>query len=162
LSSIVGIGAVCSLLATFFSLIYAGSRQFYHLAVAGDLPGLLGRVNRRQSPQNALLWVAMIGIGSAAFAPDAVMVVFIFLISISHLLILYSFIRLRRDHPELHRPYRAAAGAPAAWAGLALSLLVVISCFRLQLTALSTAAVALLILLLHYQLRRLRMFSSVK
>jgi ethanolamine permease len=47
LARMVGAGALVSLIATFFSLAYASSRQFYHLASAGYLPSWLARTNRR-------------------------------------------------------------------------------------------------------------------
>lgn len=129
MNRVVGIGALFSLVATFFSLVYAASRQFYHLANAGALPKWLARTTRRHAPANALLLVAMIGLGAAAFAPEAVMIVFIFLISVSHLLIVATFIQLRRARPDLPRPYRARGGQLIAWLGGALSCLVAFSCY---------------------------------
>ena len=128
LARVVGAGALVSLLATFFSLAYAASRQLYHLAAAGYLPGWLANTNRRGAPAPALLAVGIIGAVAADFRPDNVMVVFIFLLSVSHELIMLSFLRLRHTQPALDRPYRAIGGAPAAWLGAALSLAVLISC----------------------------------
>jgi ethanolamine permease len=128
LARIVGAGALVSLLATFFSLAYASSRQFYHLAAAGYLPAWLARTNRRGAPDLALISVGVIGALAAEFRPETVMVVFIFMLSVSHELIMLAFLRLRRTQPALDRPYRAIGGSPAAWLGAALSLAVLISC----------------------------------
>jgi ethanolamine permease len=154
MTHLIGVGALLSLIATFFSLVYAGSRQFYHLAHAGDLPRWLAHTTRRHAPDRALLLVAAIGLGAAAFPPDAVMVVFIFLISVSHLLIIASFILLRRRHPELARPYRARGGQPITWIGAALSCLVAASCYWLQTRALTYSIAALIACVVVFRLVR--------
>lgn len=152
---LVGIGALFSLVATFFSLVFAGSRQFYHLAHAGELPQWLARTTRRHAPGNALLLLAVIGLAAAAFPPDAVMVVFIFLISVSHLLIIASFLFLRRKHPNLARPYRARGGEALIWLGGTLSCLVALSCYWLQTRALSCAIVLLILMVVCFRLIQL-------
>lgn len=126
-----------ALLATFFSLAYAASRQFYHLARAGELPRFLAVTNRRHAPWGALAVTAACGVFSAAFRPDAVMVVFIFLVSVSYLLVLGAFIKLRHGAPGRVRPYRAVGGTAMAVVGLLLALTVVASCYRLRPAALS-------------------------
>lgn len=154
LAKLVGGGALVALLGTFFSLAYAGSRQFYHLAKAGYLPGVLGQVNRRQAPGAAVLLVGVIGLATAAFTPNSAMVVFIFLISISHVLLLAAFIRLRRREAQLARPYRALGGAPVAAVALALSLAVIVSCYQLEVRALRLAILASVALVLQFLLMR--------
>ena len=58
MTRLVGAGALVALLGTFFSIAYAGSRQFYHLAQAGFLPRMFGVVNARQAPSAAVYLVA--------------------------------------------------------------------------------------------------------
>src|SRR5580692_1611723 len=70
MSRLVGGGALVAILGTFFSLGYTGSRQFYHLARAGFLPRLFGRVNARQAPAAAVCLVGVIGLATAAFPPN--------------------------------------------------------------------------------------------
>src|SRR6185312_43369 len=106
MTHVVSIGALVALLATFFSLAYAASRQIYHLARAGDLPGILAVTNERHAPWVALLVTTACGVVSAAFRPDAVMVVFIFLLCVSYFLVLGVFMRLRYSAPSRSRPYR--------------------------------------------------------
>ncbi len=148
MEKLVAAGALVALLGTFFSLAYAGSRQFYHLAGAGHLPGFLHGTNSRHAPTGALLLVTLIGLVAAAFPPDSVMVVFIFLISVSYVLVLLAFIRLRRRQPLLSRPYRAVGGSSLAVVALILTLAVMVSCYQLQAVALSYAIGALVALVL--------------
>ena len=114
MTRLVGAGALVALLGTFFSLAYAGSRQFYHLAQAGFLPRVFGSVNARHAPAAAVYLVGVIALATAAFPPNSAMVVFIFLISVSHVLLLAAFLRLRQQEPQLARSYRALGGSPIA------------------------------------------------
>jgi ethanolamine permease len=146
---VVGIGALLSIVGTFFSCAYAGSRQLYHLAGASYLPPWLAYTNRRHAPAAALGLLALITLGAAAFPPGSVMVIFIFLISVSHVLVLSSFLMLRRREPGLDRPFRALGGQGAAAVAVCLSIGVMVSCYLLEVTALS-CAIAVLIALLAY------------
>ena len=157
---IVAAGALVALLGTFFSLAYAGSRQFYHLAQAALLPRVFGTVNARQAPAAAVYLVGVIALATAAFPPNDAMVVFIFLIGFSYMLILASFMNLRRREPELARSYRALGGSPIAAVALLLSLSVMVSCYQLEARALQVAI--LVIVLLIAQLRWLGPVRSQK
>lgn len=154
---LVSVGAMVALLATFFSLAYAASRQFYHLARAGELPRLLATTNRRRAPSGALIVTAACGLFAAAFRPDAVMVVFIFLVSVSYLLVLGAFVTLRYRAPGRARPYRAVGGLPMAFAGLLLALSVVASCYQLRPAALSWCIAGLVLALVHFLVRSHRL-----
>ena len=147
---LVGGGALVALLGTFFSLAYAGSRQFYHLAQAGFLPRVFGNVNSRQAPAPAVYLVGVIGLATAAFPPNDAMVVFIFLISVSHLLILAAFLQLRRREPGLARTFRALGGSPIAAVALLLSLSVMVSCYQLEARALQIAIAVIVLLLAQF------------
>jgi ethanolamine permease len=150
MAKLVGAGALVAILGTFFSLGYTGSRQFYHLAQAGFLPKMFGRVNRRQAPAAAVFLVAAIALVTAGFPPNGAMVVFIFLISVSHALLLAAFIRLRRREPALARPYRALGGTPVAVVALLLSLSVMVSCYQLEVRALQIAIAAIAVLVAQF------------
>jgi ethanolamine permease len=150
MTRLVGAGALVAIQGTFFSLAYAASRQFYHLAQAGYLPRALGGVNRRRAPAPALYLVAAIATVSAGFAPSSTMVVFIFLISVSHALLLAAFLRLRRSEPDLIRPYRALGGASIAVIALLLSLSVMVSCYELEVRALTLAILVIVFLTAHF------------
>ncbi len=154
MSKVVGFGALVALIATFFSLAYAGSRQIFHLAHSGSLPRILARTNGRGAPAGALIVVGVIGISAAQFRPESVMVIFIFLISVSHVLLIASFLRLRRSQPLRSRPYRAMGGSGMAYAAGALSLAVILSCSMLQPTIASVGVAGLLALAGAFRLRR--------
>jgi len=147
---LVGAGALVALLGTFFSIAYASSRQFYHLARAGFLPRVIGSVNARQAPAGAVYLVAVIALATAAFPPNNAMVVFIFMISVSHALIIAAFLRLRQQEPELKRTYRALGGTPIAFVALLLSLAVMVSCYQLEARALQVAIAGIAVLIAQF------------
>jgi ethanolamine permease len=153
MTHVVSIGALVALLATFFSLAYAASRQIYHLSRAGDLPSVLAVTNSRHAPWSALVVTAACGVFAAAFRPDAVMVVFIFLICVSYLLVLGGFIRLRYSAPSRSRPYRAVGGPVLAAVGFLFVLAVVASCYQLRPAALSWCSAGLALSLVYFLVR---------
>jgi ethanolamine permease len=161
MARLVGAGALVALLGTFFSLAFAASRQFYHLAQAGFLPRLFGRVNARQAPAPAVYLVGVIALATAAFPPNSAMVVFIFLISVSHALLLAAFVRLRQHEPKLARTYRAFGGSPVAVVALVLSFAVMVSCYQLEVRALQIAIAAIALLIAEFMwLRPARLRAS--
>jgi len=150
MARLLGAGSLIAILGTFFSLAYAGSRQFYHLSQAGLLPRAFGRVNARHAPANAVFLVALIALVTAAFPPNSAMVVFIFMISVSHALLLAAFLSLRRREPALARSYRAIGGTPLAILALLLSVSVMVSCYELEARALKIAIAGIILLVAQF------------
>ena len=151
-AALIGGGAIVSLMATFFSLAYAASRQAHALAGAGDLPAWQSRINGRQAPHWALVTTGIIGAAAAAFDPSIVMVVFVFLLNVTYQFTILAFVALRRREPKLARPFRVTGGEAIAALSSALSLVVLASC--IQLHALITSC-ALIAIALYALLRRL-------
>ena len=150
MARLIGVGALIAIQGTFFSLVYAGSRQFYHLAHARLLPPSLGRVNRRQAPAASLILVSVIALVSAAFPPNGTMVVFIFLICVSYVLVLLAFLSLRRREPGIERPYHAWGGRFIGTLSLILALVVMASCYQLEMRALTIAILATVAIMVHF------------
>jgi ethanolamine permease len=140
---LLGIGAVVSLLATLFSLSYAASRQLQSLALARQVPHGISRTNRRHAPYLAIGVVAIVGVVSAAFDPDTIMVLFVFLLNITYQFTIVAFVALRRREPHLDRPVRAFGGGSTAIVSAALSLAVLVSCARQQPTVTAAAMLGL-------------------
>ncbi|KPC75498.1 ethanolamine transporter, partial [Streptomyces sp. NRRL WC-3753] len=70
LSRIINYAGLAGLVASFFSLIYAGSRQLFALSRAGYLPRFLSLTSRRKAPYLGLLVPGAIGFGLAAATGD--------------------------------------------------------------------------------------------
>ncbi|WP_326769510.1 ethanolamine permease [Streptomyces sp. NBC_01591] len=130
LSRFVNYAGLAGLVASFFSLIFAGSRQLFALSRAGYLPRFLSLTNRRKSPYLGLLIPGAIGFTLAAWIGNGgrMLNVAVFGATISYALMALSHIVLRRREPHLERPYRTPGGA------LTSSVAFVLACSALVAT----------------------------
>jgi ethanolamine permease len=126
----VNVGGLIGLLASFFSTIYAYSRQIFSLARAGYLPRPLGSINRRQSPWLAVLVPGGLALLLALTADGPQLYVLLIFFSLAaYVLIFAAHIRLRLSRADLVRPYRTPGGIFTALVGLFLTLLTFVACF---------------------------------
>ncbi len=111
-SRIVNYAGLAGLVASFFSLIFAGSRQLFALSRAGYLPRFLSLTSRRKAPYLGLLVPGALGFALAAATGDGARMlnVAVFGATISYALMALSHIVLRRREPGLPRPYRTPGG----------------------------------------------------
>ena len=101
------------LVASFFSLVYAGSRQMFALSRAGYLPRSWALTGKRKTPVLVLLIQGIVGFGLAVLVQsgDTLINVAVFGACTSYALMNLSHILLRRREPEMHRGYRTPGGA---------------------------------------------------
>jgi ethanolamine permease len=119
-------------IAAFHSVTYAYGRTIFSLARAGYLPRLLSRTHRtRKTPHYALIAGSLIGygvavlarLGPATYTLDAVLLnMSVFAAVISYISQMTSFLLLRRNYPELERPYRSPFGSTGAMTALVIAL----------------------------------------
>ncbi|ANW21016.1 ethanolamine permease [Streptomyces clavuligerus] len=149
LSRIVNYAGLAGLVASFFSLIYAGSRQLFALSRAGYLPRFLSLTSSRRSPYLGLLIPGAIGFALAASTGDGprMLNIAVFGATISYALMALSHLVLRRREPGLHRPYRTPGGAATSAVALVLALAALVATFLVDrqaaLIALAVYAVAI-------------------
>jgi ethanolamine permease len=133
LTTVIGL---LGLVASFFAIIFAYSRQIFALARAGYLPRFLARTNRHHAPHWALVLPAMLGYlvivvldrvrdAESLATPDLLMQMAVFAALLSYAMMLISHFVLRRREPDRPRPYRTP-GYPLTPA-LALALVVLAS-----------------------------------
>ncbi|MFE7776152.1 ethanolamine permease [Streptomyces sp. NPDC057445] len=149
LSRFVNYAGLAGLVASFFSLIYAGSRQLFALSRAGYLPRFLSLTSRRKSPYLGLLIPGAIGFALAAGTGDGARMlnIAVFGATISYALMALSHIVLRRREPELPRPYRTPGGVVTSSVAFVLALSALVATFLVDkdaaLIALAVYGVAL-------------------
>jgi len=120
-------GAVISTAGLFLSLTLTNSRLPYVLGRAGALPAAFAAVHPRfGTPWVAVLVSAAGYAACAAFSFRELIVLNVWLYSLSLVVELAAFVRLRAVEPDLHRPWRVPGGMPGAVAAAALP-----SCFAL-------------------------------
>ena len=144
LADFVNYAGLAGLVASFFSIIYAYSRQLFALSRAGYLPKVLSLTSGRNTPWVALIVPGTIGFLLAALTKDGALLINIavFGATTSYVLLNLSHIMLRRREPELERAYRTPGGVVTTGVGLVLSLVAVAATFFVDIKAAGiTAAV---------------------
>ncbi len=128
---------LAGLIASFFSIIYAYSRQLFALSRAGYLPRQLSVTSKRHVPHIALLVPAGIGFLLAAITEDGARMIQIavFGATVSYVLMMASHIILRRREPDLDRPYRTPGGTLTSGLAFVLAIAAVIAVFFVDETA---------------------------
>jgi ethanolamine permease len=135
---------LAGLIASFFSIIFAYSRQLFSLSRAGYLPRALSVTGGRKVPFIALIVPAVVGFLLAAITEDgATMInIAVFGATVSYVLMNLSHIVLRSREPDLERPYRTPGGTLTSGVALVLAVLAVIATFLVdEKAALITLAV---------------------
>ncbi|MFI9204478.1 ethanolamine permease [Streptomyces sp. NPDC053048] len=137
LSRVVNYAGLAGLVASFFSLIYAGSRQLFALSRAGYLPRFLSLTSRRKAPWLGLLVPGTLGFALAAASGDGARMlnVAVFGATISYALMSLSHIVLRRREPGLARPYRTPGGAVTSTVAFLLACSALVATFLVDVTA---------------------------
>ena len=121
---------LAGLIASFFSIIYAYSRQLFALSRAGYLPTRLSVTNSRKAPTWALIVPGVVGFAlSLTGHGDLLLNMAVFGAAVSYVLMMVSHIVLRRREPDMRRPYRTPGGAFTTGFALVIAVLAVIATF---------------------------------
>ena len=131
IADVVNYIGLAGLVASFFSIIFAYSRQLFALSRAGYLPRALSVTTGRKVPAIALVLPGLIGFLLAAITEDgATMInIAVFGATVSYVLMMLSHIVLRRREPGLERPYRTPGGTFTSGLALVLALAAVVATF---------------------------------
>ena len=145
---------LAGLIASFFSIIFAYSRQLFALSRAGYLPRGLSVTGSRRTPYIALLLPAAVGFALAAITEDgATMInIAVFGATVSYVLMMVSHIVLRRNEPDLERPYRTPGGTFTTGIALVLAVAAVIATFFVDEKAAGITALVFLAHMAYYAL----------
>ncbi|MCZ0730568.1 ethanolamine permease [Mycolicibacterium iranicum] len=121
---------LAGLIASFFSIIYAYSRQLFALSRAGYLPTALSVTNSRKAPTLALIVPGLIGFALSLTGQGALLLnMAVFGAALSYVLMMVSHIVLRRREPQMPRPYRTPGGVVTTGFALVVAVLAVIATF---------------------------------
>jgi ethanolamine permease len=128
IAKLLALVAVLGLIASFHTIIFAFGRQIYSLSRAGYFPAALSVTHgTRKTPHIALIAGAVLGFvvmllvwfvsgaeEGAKFIGGTLLNMAVFGAMISYVLQGISFILLRRNMPDIERPYRSPLGVPGA------------------------------------------------
>ncbi|WP_242623417.1 amino acid permease [Pseudonocardia sediminis] len=136
LAVVVNYIGLAGLVASFFSIIYAYSRQTFALSRAGYLPRVLSKTNSRKAPTLALIVPGVIGFLLSLTGQGAVLLnMAVFGAALSYVLMMVSHIVLRRREPDMPRPYRTPGGVATTGFALAVAVIAVIATFLVDTVA---------------------------
>jgi len=123
LATVVNVLGLAGLIASFFSIIYGYSRLVFALSRAGYLPQFLSLTSSRKVPTWALIVPGVFGfVVSLTGAGDLILSMAVVGATLSYALMAASHILLRRNRPDLERPYRTPGGVVTSSIALVLSL----------------------------------------
>jgi len=118
------------LIASFFSIIYAYSRQVFALSRAGYLPKKLSLTNNNHAPHLAIIIPGIIGFMlSLTGEGDLLILMAVFGATISYVLMMMAYIKLKISKPDMPRPYKAPGGIITASVALILAAIAVVAGF---------------------------------
>ena len=135
-ATVVNYIGLAGLIASFFSIIYAYSRQTFALSRAGYLPRVLSLTNGRKAPALALIVPGLIGFLLSLTGQGAMLLnMAVFGAAVSYVLMMVSHIVLRRREPEMPRPYRTPGGVATTGFALAVAMIAVVATFLVDSVA---------------------------
>lgn len=118
------------LIASFFSIIYAYSRQTFALSRAGYLPTGLSVTNKRKAPTLALIVPGVVAfLLSLTGHGDLILNMAVFGAALSYVLMMVSHIVLRVREPNMPRPYRTPGGIATTGFALVIAVVALIATF---------------------------------
>ena len=130
MSQFVNLVGLAGLIASFFSIIYAYSRQIFALSRAGYLPRSLSLTNRNKAPVMALIVPGIVGFGlSLSGQGDLLILVAVFGATLSYVLMMAAHITLRVRRPDMPRPYRTPGGVVTSSVALVLAAVALVAGF---------------------------------
>jgi ethanolamine permease len=136
MAKVVNYIGLAGLVASFFSIIYAYSRQLFALSRAGYLPKSVSVVNSRKAPTLALVVPGVIGFVLSLTGQGAMLLnMAVFGAALSYVLMMVSHIVLRVREPEMIRPYRTPGGIVTTSFALVVAALSVVATFVVDSTA---------------------------
>jgi len=143
-AAVLGLAALSGLIASFHTIIYAYGRNIYSLSRAGYFPKWMSVTHgTRKTPWLALVLGAVIGIllalllrwaggqdsAFAATVSGALLNMAVFGAVISYAMQCVAFVLLRRNMPDINRPYRSPVGIPGAVVAGIISIVALIATF---------------------------------
>ena len=141
-ATFVNLVGLAGLIASFFSIIYAYSRQVFALSRAGYLPRFLSLTGKRKVPTLALVIPGILGfLLSLTGEGDLMITMAVFGATLSYALMTLSHIILRVKEPDLVRPYKTPGGVFTSGIACVLAVIAFISTFLVSREAAMWSAV---------------------
>jgi len=114
---------IFGLVASFHGLILAGGRSTFEFGRTGFAPAWFGRIHPRfGTPANALLANTVVGMAALLTGKTAeIITIAVFGALTLYVMAMFTMIRLRKQEPELERPFKAPFFPIAPWLALLIA-----------------------------------------
>lgn len=150
-SRLINVVGLAGLVASFFSLIYGASRQFFAMSRGGMLPTFLSLTGSRKTPYVSLIVIGSIGFALSLFVDgDSLLVVAVFGASISYIMMTASHYVLRVREPDLHRPYKTPGGKFTSGISTVLGCFAFVACYLANAKMTMIAAAVFVLMVVYY------------
>ncbi|MGO1315628.1 MAG: ethanolamine permease [Cellulomonadaceae bacterium] len=152
LATFVNYAGLAGLVASFFSIVYAYSRQLFALSRAGYLPKWLSVTSSRKTPTWSLVVPGVVGFVLAAVVHDGdkLINIAVFGAAVSYVLLNLSHIVLRVREPNLERSYRTPGGVVTTGIALILAVVAVVATFFVDVQAAGITAAIFVVFLAYF------------
>ncbi|WP_338749969.1 APC family permease [Bacillus sp. FJAT-52991] len=119
------LGGIAGILTSWNAFIIGGSRIMYAMAQDGVLPAWFGKIHPKyKTPSNAILFIGILSTLSPLLGHPA-LVWFVdaggLAIVIAYFMVSWAFLVLRKNQPDLERPFRAGKSSFIGWMSLFLT-----------------------------------------
>jgi ethanolamine permease len=128
-AALLAASSLAGLIASFHSIIYAYGRLLFALGRAGYLPPAVSKLGHWRTPHWSLLLGGAVGLLLCFLAQQyagtvgaALLNMAVFGALISYILVLVSYLRLKRSRPQMRRPYVSPLGSAGAAFGIVLAV----------------------------------------
>ncbi|MGH2589306.1 MAG: amino acid permease, partial [Actinomycetota bacterium] len=138
-AALLGLFALTGLIASFHTIIFAYGRNIFSLSRAGYFPHWMSVTSgKRRTPHLALVLGAVVGYAlcwllyknaAGTGVGDALLTMAVFGAVVSYFMQMLSFIMLRRNLPNIARPYRSPVGVTGAAIAGVIALVSLISLY---------------------------------
>jgi len=138
-AEVLGLVALSGLIASFHAILFAQGRQIFALSRSGYLPRGLSLTNgARKTPVLAMLAGAGLGLAimialrltlaeaAGTVIGGVLLQMAVFGAMLSYISRAAAFLALRRDRPDLPRPFKSPVGRSGAWITIVISLLTLV------------------------------------
>jgi ethanolamine permease len=148
----VNVAGLAGLVASFFSLIFAASRQMFALSRAGYLPRIISKTSKRKVPTWCLIIPGTIGFLLGTFFQDGARMIDIavFGATISYVMMCASHVVLRFTAKDLNRAYLTPGGYVTTIIATILAVIAVIAVFTMDPIAAFTTLGVFVLLILYF------------
>ena len=150
LKNIVVFGVLIGLLASFFSAVYAASRQLFDVSREGVAPVVLSKIDKNGTPFYAILTVTSAGFCLSLLDPEQVMMGVVVMFTFTYILTSAAFIHLRRTRRHVERSYSAVGGIYLGYIMLISSIILFVVSFKFSLMVLAPVGAIAICMLYKY------------